>query len=381
MHQLAWFVVGEVPVIFQTKMSRPGSPVSLLFRSAVSEIILKSDREQAMLGAWILRAFAASCVGLYVAGWEGQTESVTANLFGNCKWQGVSSGSNQEVEVDSFQVISMRRSESEVSAYGKLPETLTKSNPKLGLGIVKGVPQAEQWANNTKNSWQLAPDHPRNNKANCVRLSKLTGESTVEIYDQYKKEADFYVVKAANTLIHESGVVALPCGYFQPLEGCETIFKYIGRKWWNRCHGQFQQSKKAWPAFWPANDTGLLESFNNTACKDSYKGPIARYNKVFVITATWDHNYHHFLIDSLSRLVRHLDYLRANPDVRIHIRRFDQYAMESRAEKGEKLRRLLVELLGLDARRFVSGVVLADEVLLPRAVKCNYPLASAYEIR
>jgi hypothetical protein len=334
---------------------------------------------RAALLSFLLIVSNICCVAV---AWESQTASVSANLFGGCKWQAVSSASTQEVEVDTFQVIASRPSESERSQYEKVPETLTKSNPKLGLGIVKGIPQAEKWANNTKNSWQLAADHPRNNKANCVRLSKLTGESVVEIYDQYKKEADFYVARAVNALIHESGIVALPCGYFQPLEGCETIFKYIGRKWWNRCHDHFKKDKEKWPAFWPdATDGKLLESFNSTACKDSYKGPIARYSKVFVISASWDHNYHHFLIDSLSRLVRHLDYLRGNPEVRIHIRRFDQYAKQSRAEAGHKLRRLLGEFLGLDSSRFVSGVVLADEVMLPRAVKCNYPIASAYEVR
>lgn len=133
--------------------------------------------------------------------------------------------------------------------------------------------------------------------------------------------------------------------------------------------------------YWKSGPDPNLDTFNTSACKDSFKGTTMRYNKVFVISAAWDHNYHHFIIDSLSRLVRNIDFLLENPDVKIHIRQFDQYAAKSRAEKGAKLRAVVSGLLGIDSSRFISGVVLADEVYLPRAVKCNYPISSAYEIR
>lgn len=293
----------------------------------------------------------------------------------------ISSSSNIQQQPGQLYVTSMRASEKEITEYNELPGMLTKSNPKLGLGIVKGAPQAAKWANNTANSWQLAADHPRNDKANCVKVSRLTGEAPVEIYDAYKLNADFYVVSAVNAVIHEAGIIGLPCGYFQPLEGCETIFKYIGRKWWNRCNDQFKKAKTEWPTYWKNKNDPQLSTFNTTGCRDQYKGAIQRYDKVFVITASWDHNYHHFMIDSLTRLARHVDFLRDNPDIKIHIRRFDQYAKDERAFAGIKMRHYLAELLGISSARFVSGVVLADQVYLPRAVKCNYPIASALEIR
>lgn len=313
--------------------------------------------------------------------WESQTASITANAFGKCPWMSISSSSNIQQQPGQFYAVSMRASEKEITEYNVLPGMLTRSNPKLGLGIVKGAPQAVKWANNTVNSWQLAADHPRNDKANCVRVSRLTGEAPVEIYDAYKRNADFYVINAVNAVIHEAGIIGLPCGYFQPLEGCETIFKYIGRKWWNRCNDQFKKAKTEWPTYWKEKDDKQLSIFNATGCRDQYKGAIQRYDKVFVITASWDHNYHHFMIDSLSRLARHVDFLRDNPDIKIHIRRFDQYAKEERAFAGIKMRHYLAELLGISSARFVSGIVLADQVYLPRAVKCNYPISSALEIR
>ena len=48
----------------------------------------------------------------------------------------------------------------------------------------------------------------------------------------------------------------------------------------------------------------------------SPSSPISYHPPVFVLlslSAGWDANYHHFLLDSLTRLVRHLDFLRANP--------------------------------------------------------------------
>jgi len=44
------------------------------------------------------------------------------------------------------------------------------------------------------------------------------------------------------------------------------------------------------------------------------------HDQVLVINGFFDSNYHHFLIDSLTRLSRHVDFLLANPQVKIHIR-------------------------------------------------------------
>jgi hypothetical protein len=314
--------------------------------------------------------------------WETLTESVTANNFGSCPWIGITTNSNLQPVPNNFYAVLTRTPEEEMKEYNRQPAMLTKSNPMLGEGTVNGVPQGQTWANRKTNNWQLAPDHPLNDKPNCLRVAKLTGVSPVEVYERFKKNADFYVIAAVNGLIHESGIIGLPCGYFQPLEGCETYFKYIGRKWWNKCTATFTKEGSQWPVYWKPNDPAFpYDIFNSSACKDAFKGSVKRYAKVFVITANWDHNYHHFLIDSASRLVRHVDFLRQNPDIMIHIRRGDQYADTERAEAGVKLRTNVLQYLGLNASRLISGVVLADEVYLARASKCNYPIASGLQIR
>jgi hypothetical protein len=39
-----------------------------------------------------------------------------------------------------------------------------------------------------------------------------------------------------------------------------------------------------------------------------------------VIDGFWDYNFAHFITDSLARLIRYLDFLLRNQDIRIHVR-------------------------------------------------------------
>ena len=109
-------------------------------------------------------------------------------------------------------------------------------------------------ANNTVNSWQLPLSHPRNNKTNCVRLATLAGISPIQIYQTYRDTSSaFYVVRANNAFIHETGIAFISCGYFQPLEGCETIFKFIGKRWWATCSDALKKRKLAWMDMFTGN--------------------------------------------------------------------------------------------------------------------------------
>lgn len=155
-----------------------------------------------------------------------------------------------------------------------------------------------------------------------------------------------------------------------------------GRKWWNKCKLHFKSGNKAWPVYWRQDESQVVH-FNHSSCLGSSKHPpLRQYKRVLVIAAMWDNNYHHFIIDSLSRLVRHLDFLRKNPDVVVHIRGHESTARKpAKRASGPALRARLLQLLDLDADRFVAGPLLAEEVFIPRAVKCNYPLSSALDIR
>ncbi len=81
-----------------------------------------------------------------------------------------------------------------------------------------------------------------------------------------------------------------------------------------------------------------------------------------------------------------MDFLRANPDIKIHIRAFDlldetrnRTAM-FKAVAG-KMRRSLFDLLQIPMDRVIYGPVLAREVFIPRPMRCSYPLSNPLEIR
>jgi hypothetical protein len=107
-----------------------------------------------------------------------------------------------------------------------------------------------------------------------------------------------------------------------------------------------------------------------------------RHNRVFIATALWDHNYHHFLVDSVARIVRHLKFLHDNPDIKIHIRRFESKAKKQHIIKsGIEMRQRIWKALNISLDRIISGPVLASEVFLPRAPLCNAPIQHALELR
>lgn len=114
-------------------------------------------------------------------------------------------------------------------------------------------------ANSTVNSWQLPLSHPRNNKTNCVRLATRAGISPIQIYQNYRESSSkFYLVRANNAFVHETGIAFISCGYFQPLEGCETIFKFIGKRWWARCSDTLNKRKLKWADIFTGNSKSFF---------------------------------------------------------------------------------------------------------------------------
>jgi len=289
---------------------------------------------------------------------------------------GVMKGNMENLLTNQFYVDIMHPSSREITELHELPKTWTSANEKLGYGIVKGVSKAEVWANNTVNSWQLPPEHPRNNKSNCVKLAKAAGRSPIKIYDTEKDLVPFYVLTGKNAFILDSGIGSISCGYFQALEACETIFKFIGKRWWSRCNDQLSKSKLSW-----------IDMFHNNTNKSSYcaeKGSHVPFHEtVFVMSAAWDNNYHHFMIDGLSKMIRMIDFLHQHPNIKIHIRKGEQNFKKKPLQYAAAIamRRRLFHLLGIDENRLISGPILAKQVILTRGIKCNYPIAHALEIR
>ena len=111
--------------------------------------------------------------------------------------------------------------------------------------------------------------------------------------------------------------------------------------------------------------------------------PLPAYHRqVLVITASWDNNYHHFIVDVLLKLIRYMDFVQAHPAIKIHIRTFEKFARKERyVQGGIALRKRLIDLLGLDASRFINGSVVADEIYVPRSTVCNSQVSHPLENR
>lgn len=117
--------------------------------------------------------------------------------------------------------------------------------------------------------------------------------------------------------------------------------------WWRNCHDVLERIGMPWNDFWfkksfnreemsttftkvNGEEGNVLLSRIMDICQQSSDSGRAQYfpplqfppfyEKVLVINGYFDSNYHHFLIDSLTRISRHLEFLRSNPDIKIHVR-------------------------------------------------------------
>lgn len=208
------------------------------------------------------------------------------------------------------------------------------------------------------------------------------------------------------------------CITYKGYEGCETRWD-IGKDWWKNCNDYLTQNQIPWIALFNDSSDDVNNDNNNDvvvnsdvnkkskviskkydiykiyqACSDTSPQAIKLnlsiipkiYNRVMVITALWDFNYHHFLADSLARLIKYISFLRLNTDIMIHIRGFEEYDTDPIKSDQAKydikiMRNRMFDLLGINSTRVIYGPILARHVYIPRALHCAYTLSNPLEIR
>ncbi len=270
-------------------------------------------------------------------------------------------------------------SNEEVEEYNALPDTLTSTNEALGIGLVNGKEFAYNWSIAVENSWQLHVSHPRiSRKPLCLNHTINAAVKPISIYDRRNGDGIrtwALISNIKSAFIHDSGIVGLDCGYIQLHDGCETKFRFMGRKWNEKCRNNIAKHRISWKTLMQHQEKFMeLCGIGNEPQqgKQSEVEVPKTYSRVFVITSTWDHNYHHFIVDSLVRLARNYQFLLENPDIYIHIRRYEQYAKhENFINAAIALRKGLLELLGISYDRIISGPIFAKEVYLPTMPLCN----------
>ena len=88
---------------------------------------------------------------------------------------------------------------------------------------------------------------------------------------------------------------------------------------------------------------------------------IPLYNELFVISQFWGTEYFHRMIEVLPRIVVYVDFLKANPQIRILV-------PEVRGRIVE-----LLQIIGLPKSRLVAGVSRAKIVYQPKSTPCGTP--------
>jgi hypothetical protein len=326
-------------------------------------------------------------------------KSLQENNFGTCKVEYQQKSTQEFLQPEMLRkfsdlkettwiVTEMPPTPEEVREYSAIVPSLSKAHHNLAIGFVNRKPQGETWINRKDLSWQLPEDHPRNNRSFCLSTTQRVVLKPLAVHEEWKTTIPMYLIQAKNVLIHETGVFTSSCGYYQAIETCELKFKFLGKRWWTNCQSQLGGQSLGWDLIFPSSSTQLpsqgVDSIQkmNGLCLTNSSAQWTYANRVFSIATLWDHNYHHFIIDSLSRLIRFLPFLQENKDIKIQIRYSDQFLRkESYRTAGKKIRHSFVKLLGLSTDRLIFGPVIAKELYHPRSIKCNYPLSHAYEIR
>lgn len=281
----------------------------------------------------------------------------------------------------------------DIEQFQSLPSTLTKANRGIYEAATKRGYSLERWGSEKGSRWEIPSDHPGQNKLNCVLQTKSIANGDITaFYDDYKKiERVSYIMRGDYGYIHPTGAVGFGCGYFRGMEGCETRWDQA-RPWWQRCSAHLRRENMVWKDPWNAQDNRTATAY--TACKDdsemmkyhNVSAVPSLHDRVLVATALWDFNYHHFLADSLARIMTSLRFLRNNPDVKIHIRAQEVYDVDpvhkqDFIEKAQAMRNGYFRLLGIDPARLVHGAVLAKVVYIPRNTRCSYTLSNPIELR
>jgi hypothetical protein len=310
-------------------------------------------------------------------------QSISRNIHGSCRISNAATFDEWN-RASSTDVVIARiyPSNAEVDALRNIPLSLTKANNRT---LNNENTELYEWAKETELMWMHPSDHPVQNRSNCVStLLSVINREDLPIYESFKTiERAFYIMRSFRALVSDAGAVLLKCGFLQGAEGCENRFTDSVRNWATQCAKHVESTGKS---FWSAiQDKAMM-----THCINRKIMP-KRHKRVFVIDASHDFNFHHVIADSIARLIHHLPFLRANPDIKIHIRAWEDLVISENHSHSEfrlqdainavLSRNTLFEMLGLNSSRIVSGFVLAEEVLFPRAMRCSFSLSNPVEIR
>lgn len=199
----------------------------------------------------------------------------------------------------------------------------------------------------------LHPDHIRCDVPSSVSVCIPVGSSSsglVEVNPKFRDLHNFpFIVEAKNVIVAKSGMLALPCGPFGLLSSCEAV------KW--------------------GVSTAASVMGNTTICRNTPElCPYKTFSKVFLMSQYDDTQIGQFMMESFPRLVFHLEYLRANPDIKIHF----GFTKQPTVPKFV-LPHIFINWLGLQDR-LINGTFYANEVIMSREGGCQDAGYNSWEL-
>ena len=84
------------------------------------------------------------------------------------------------------------------------------------------------------------------------------------------------------------------------------------------------------------------------------------YSEIFIISGFWAGEFFHKMVEAIPRIVAFIDFLLANPDIKIHVSEL--------AGSTEKI----LKILGIKSERLIGGVCRAKIVYMPRGSFCGF---------
>ena len=196
----------------------------------------------------------------------------------------------------------------------------------------------------------------RSSKA-CVEASQraVPLEPDLRSFHEYP-----FLITARRAVVSRGGQMALPCGYVGLLASCEA--------WgWGLMNVTASIPRAAPQLCRDSDDTGGGPTRENNC-------PFPMHDRVFVVTSYDDTQIGQFIQEALPKLVYHLDFIRANPDIKLH------YGFSKLLDQLPKfvLPHLVFQWLGL-SDRLINGTVYAKTVYMPREGGCQDVSYNAWE--
>ncbi len=216
---------------------------------------------------------------------------------------------------------------------------------KLGKGCSNSIIGKKQANKNEKRKAityfaTLHPDHIRCNNEDSTRLCLTAATGPTKIPLKYLSFNSYpFLITANQVMVGRSGMIGLNCGPIGLFSSCEAV---------------------KWGIPYANESIPYLEN-----CKNNIMCPYKRYKRVFVMSQYDDTQIGQFILESLPRLMYHLDFIYENPDVMIHHGFNKQPVLES-----QLLTHNFFRMLGL-MDRLINDTIYAESIYLPREGGCQ----------